>query len=71
MNRPKNQPILTRIGSFDLEPGEGMSLEESGQKYSPYASGQNPNLNGQYNTDIEETADPKGEADFFELFTGI
>jgi len=69
MNNPKNKRvILDRLGHFNLEPGEGMDLEESGQKYSPYASGQNPNLSGYYNKDIKEEANPEGEADLFDMF---
>ena len=68
MKQPKKSPTLVRFGGFDLEPGEGMSLEESGQKFSSYAPGQNPNLKGHYETDIKDESDPQGEQDFFGMF---
>ena len=69
MNRPKRiGRILDKIGSFDLEPGKGISYEESGQPYSEYASGQNPNLKGSYDVVVEKPNDQQGEEDFFNMF---
>lgn len=66
--KPKQLPVLDRIGGFDLEPGRGISYDESGQRFPEYASGQNPNLTGYYDQDIHEEPDPKGEEDFFSMF---
>jgi len=60
--------VLSRLGSFDLEPGKGISYEESGQLYSSFPSGQNPNLRGHYDQSVESEPDPQGEADFFGMF---
>lgn len=69
MKYSKNKPkVLDKIGGFDLEPGKGISYELSGQPWSPYAPGQNPNLKGHYSKDIQSKPDPKGEADFFNMF---
>lgn len=69
MTHSKNKRrVLDKIGSFDLEPGKGISYELSGQKWSPDAPGLNPNLTGHYDKDIKETPDPKGEKDFFNMF---
>lgn len=65
---PKGPRYLARLGSYELEPGEGISYGLSGQRFSYDAPGQNPNLEGYYNRDTHETPDPEGEADFFEMF---
>ncbi len=65
--KPQNQH-LAKLGSFWLEPGEGMSLEESGQKFSQYAPGQNPNLKGHNSQNIEEEPDTEGDQKFFNMF---
>jgi len=69
MNRPKKNPvILDKIGSFDLEPGKGISYEESGQPWSQHAPGQNPNLKGSYETVDKKPDNAQGNVDFFEMF---
>ncbi len=61
-------PTLVNFGGFHLEAGDGMSMEESGQKFSTFRPGQNPNLKGSSNTDIKEESNPQGEADLFTMF---
>ena len=65
----KKQPQhLAKLGGFWLEPGDGMNMEESGQKFSHYAPGQNPNLAGRQKENIEEESNPEGDQKFFDMF---
>lgn len=65
---PGFNPMLPHIGNFNLGPGTGMSYSQSGQLYSPYASGQTPVLKGRDNRQTAPTDDTKGAIDFFEMF---
>ena len=66
--KPKRQKIFDRIGDYFLEPGKGISYNESGQRFDANAPGQDPVIKGYYSKQTEQRPDPQGEADLFSMF---
>ena len=60
--------VFANFGGYRLEPGKGISYDESGQLFSPDAPGNNPNLKGHYDAHPQSTPDPRGNKEFDELF---
>lgn len=65
---PAFNALYPRIGTFNLGQGTGMSYSQSGQLFSPYASGQQPVLKGHDNRNLPDQITDKAEVDFFTLF---
>lgn len=65
---PPFNPFAPRIGTFNLGRGIGMSYEQSGQAFSPYANGQQPVLKGHDERNAPDQITEKAKVDFFTLF---